>query len=225
MPKISNNSLRVYHKDISKNYDIVVMYNQKQHFYTNIPVEFKEVVHHLSTSERDTLFITENRVGGINSKEYVQVIEAESEVACLRRMEEALKVIVNKSIEQRNVIIVFYNPKDNTQYNEHIHNNEHPQIGLQFGLTYAVETSVGDKKVYSIYSQRELLSGETHTDRKELSLWNKASTIIPDTEENRKTLEQLYTGLVTLNEKLKDFTSTPEKMLEFIATNVKMLNA
>jgi hypothetical protein len=224
MPKISNNSVLIRHKDIDKRYDIVIMYNQKQHFYSTIPNEFKDVVHHFSEKEMEELFIVENRIGRYDSKEYTAIIEAETEAECLFRMKECLKILVGKSIEQRNVIIVFYNPKDNCNYNDHRYNKEHPQIGLQFALTYAIETSVGDKKVYSTYDSYEAF-GETHINRHEMNLWNTASTIIPDTKENRKTLEQLYINLDKLNNKLKEFTSTPEKMLEFITTNVKMLGS
>jgi hypothetical protein len=224
MPKISTNQIQLYHKDIKKNYDIVINYNQKVHFYTIIPDEFKEVVHHLDDELKDGYFITKLLKRKYDESTYSYVINASSESDCLERTKVCLRALTDKIIEKRNVIIVFYEPNDNMRYNNHLHNDEHPQIGLKFGLTYAVETSVGDKKVYSLYSKYEAF-GKMNTDRKELNLWNKASTIIPDTPENRVMLEQLYSNLDKLNKKLTEFTSTPDKMLEFISSNIKMLTS
>ncbi len=60
--------------------------------------------------------------------------------------------------------------------------------------------------------------------RKEINIWNSATTIIPDTPENRATLENLYNAFQGLNEKLKSFMQTPETLIEFIQSNVKLLN-
>lgn len=227
MPKISNNPMSIYHKDIKKDYTIVVMYNQDYAFYAVIPPEFNDIVHHLSEPECKELFIqkkytTKRGYRDANAK-YDPVIAAPSEGECLSRMKKCLESFVDKSVQQRKVIILFYNPKDTTNYNEHKYNEHHPQIGMQMGLTYATETSVGDKKVYSLYREYEAF-GRTNADRKELNLWNKAATIIPDTPENRETLEYLYNALKLLNDKLASFTSTPEKLLEFIQSKVKLLN-
>lgn len=227
MPKISNNHMSIYHKDIKKNYTIVVMYNQEYTFYAVIPPEFKEIVHHLSDTERKDLFIhkkyASKRGSHIVDAAYDAIISATTEGDCLSRMRKCIESLMDKAIQQCKVIILFYNPKDTMNYNEHKYNDQHPQIGLQMGLTYAVETSVGDKKVYSLYREYEAF-GEKHVDRKELNLWNKAATIIPDTPENREALEYLYNALKLLNEKLTSFTATPEKLLEFIQSNVKLLN-
>jgi hypothetical protein len=224
MPTISNNSVRVWNKEIDKTYDIVIKYNQKHHFYTNIPESFKEIVHHLTDDEREKMFIQELVKGPYGSNEYEQIISGETESECLGRIKDCLTVVVDKALVQKKVIIVFYDGADTVTYNNHRYNNEHPQIGLKFGLTYAIETSVGDKKVYSTYTTRRgIIDDKEIVERHELSLWNKAATIIPDTEENRNALELLYTNLNILNEKMKEFTSTPVRMLEFIATNVKML--
>jgi len=223
MPKISNNSIKVFHKDIHKHYDIVVNYNQKRHFYAMIPLEFKEIVHHLSHEEQKSMFITEELKPPYGSKEYEQFIDDETEGGCLKKVKNCLEILIDKSINQRKVIIVFFNPKDNCNYNDHRYNHEHSQIGLQFGLTYAVETSVGDKKVYSTYTVRTYLHGEEFVDRNELRLYDKAATIIPDTKENRIMLEQLYTNLVILMNKLKEFTSSSEKMISYIENGIKML--
>lgn len=227
MAKISNNRIQVYHKDIEKDYDIVIMYNQWHHFFAVIPAEFQQIIHHFSEEENRKLSIVNQRISKYKVLPDSYVIESETEGDCLSKTKDALKVLVDKSIQQRKVIIVFFNPKDVCQYNNHEYNKEHQQIGLQFGLTYAVETSVAEKKVYSTYtSYKSPFNDEEEpiVNRHEIQLWNKASIIIPDTPDNRIMLEQLYSNLITLIGRLKEFTSSSEKMLEFISSNVKMLN-
>jgi len=227
MAKISNNNIKVWHKDIAKNYDVSINYSQWHHFYAAIPAEFQKITEHLSDEEQKKLFIVSHKTSKYRSELHSHVVEAETEADCLNRITEALKILVDKAIVQRKVIIVFYNPKDTCQYNDHHYNDMHPQIGLQFGLTYAIETSVGEKKVYSTYTSYKSPFNEDEEEivnRHELNLYSKSSVIIPDTDENRVMLEQLYGNLKILIKKLDDFTSTPEKMLEFISSNVKMLN-
>jgi hypothetical protein len=129
---------------------------------------------------------------------------------------------MDKAIVQRNVIILFFNPEYEVRYGNHKHNESHPQIGCQIGLTYAVESCVGDKKVYSLYKSHEAF-GETKVQRTELSLWNKSVTIIDDTPANRAALESLYEAMNNLILKLKEFASSEEKLLGLIQSNIKLL--
>lgn len=223
MPQISKNNVEIYHEDIRKYYTITVMYNKDEHFYAIVPGEFHDIVHHLSKEEMDEMGISKKHKRRFEA-EYQPIVSTETEHDCLQGMTKAIKKLTGKAIEQRDVIIVFYNADFTSRYNSHEHNAEHPQIGMQYGLTYAVETSVGDKKVYSLYSKLDWF-GEEKTTRYEIDLYNKASTIIPDTEENRKMLEQLYSNFKELNKRLTEFTSTPETMLELISNGVKMLNS
>lgn len=224
MPKISNNSLPIHHKDIKRTFDIVIMYNQEYGFYAEIPSEFHEIVNHLSHEDCQLLFISKKyaKKHSMDNK-YTSIITSPMEGQCLGRMKDCILKLMDKAITQRDVIIVFFNPKDLTTYNNHVHNLEHPQIGMQFGLTYAVETSVGEEKVYSIYPEGGYVESCIRKERKEISLYDKASTIIPDTPQNRETLEKLYTAFVVLNERLKEFTSSPEKLLKMISSNTKLL--
>lgn len=221
MAKVSTHTIKTYQKDIQKEFKLNLMYNSEFKFHMEIPLEFYDVVHHLSNHAELSIEKT-RKAKGVNVFKYY--VTAQTESLCLDNTKKCLEHLVDKSVVQRNVIIVFYNPKDLCNYNEHRYNEEHPQIGLQFGLTYAVETSVGDKKVYSIYPEGGYRNGCVLQNRKELHLWNTASTIIPDTPENRATLENLYNAFIGLNEKLKSFMQSPEKLLEFIKSNVKLLN-
>lgn len=219
--------MRVFHEDIQKNFDIVVMYNKDHHFYAKIPVEFKDILDHLSDAETQKFEIfrkwkSKSARFYANSKDYDFIITSETEEECLEIMKKCLMSLIGKSIKKRDVIIVFFNPDYTCQYNEHKYNKDHPQIGLQFGITYAVESTVGDKKVYAVYTKYNAFN-EERINRQEINLWNKAATIIPDTEENRFMLEQLYQNLQKLTKKLTEFTKTPEDMIKFITSNVKML--
>lgn len=225
MPKISSNSISVYNKDIKKRFEVTVMYNQKYLFYAAIPVEFKDIINHLSETERIDFNIVidyKSKYERSANSPYEAYVKADSEAQCLDRIKKVLEELIIISITKRDVIILFYNPKDVVNYNEHKMNNEHPMIGLQLGLTYAVETSVGEQKVYSVYEEYKTASYSTK-ERRQLNLYNKASTIIPDTPENRLKLEQLYEALRILNIKLSEFTSSSDKLLEFISGNVKLL--
>lgn len=227
MPKISNHRIQVLHKDIKEWYDITVMYNQEFKFYGVIPDVFNLIVKHLSKDEMDKLNITKRFAKGSRSNsvndDFDAIVYSTTEKECVQLLKDALLVLVGKKIVKTNVIIVFFNPKDNCQYGEMQYNKEHPQIGMQFGLTYAVETSVGDKKVYSVYTEYETF-GRKEVVRKEISLWNSSTTIIPDTKESRITLEEIYNAIHLLNTKLKEFTSTPEKLLGLIDSKIKLLN-
>lgn len=222
MPTISKNNIRINHKEIVKDYSITVMYSQDLMFYAVIPDEFKAIVRHLDDEQRNNLFIkTKYKTAKDRhqtERAHDSIVHGTSEGECITRIRKCLEEIVGKSITQVKVIIVFYNPTHNTRYNK-----EHPQIGFQFGLTYAIETSLSGKKVYSTYNEYDSF-GETKLTRHELNLWNQAAIIIPDTEANRETLEYLYNAMKALNEKLASFTSTPDKLLEFIASNIKLIS-
>ena len=222
MPKVSTQTIKAYQKDISKEFKLSLIYNSDLGFHIEIPSEFFEVVKHLSNlSELSIVRIAKSRN---RVSEFKYFVVAESESLCVINTKKCLEYLIDKAIVKRDVIIVFFNPKDTCTYNEHAHNKEHPQIGMQFGLTYAVETSIGEKKVYSLYTERTWLNGNVQEFRKEIYLYGKASTIIPDTPESREMLESLYNAFVSLNEKLKLFTQTPESLLDFIQSKVRLLN-
>ncbi len=229
MAKVSTEIVKIYHKDIVKEFKVSVMYDDNYNFHIAIPEEFREIVHILDGSQmidfnvrkkyknkKDIILTTANS--------YEPVVSSMHKESCLDDFKKVLMFLVNKSINQRDVIIVFFNPKDLCQYNDHFYNEEHPQIGMQFGLTYAVETSVGDDKVYSIYPEGGHYEACTIRNRKEIRLWDKAATIIADTPENREALEGIYKGLILLNEKIKGFTQSPEMLLAFIESNTKLLS-
>lgn len=225
MPKISKHSIKVFHKDIDKYFDVVVNYNQKLHFYITIPMEFTEALLTVAEKEMQELSIKKTYSKGYANKDYSFIITSESEENCLKQAKTCFKVLMDKTLVQRAVIVVLYYPNDIIGLADHRYTKGFEQIGIRFGLTYATETTSGDKKIYSTYEEHDMF-GEKRIERKELNLWGKNSTtIIPDTPKNRQMLEKLYDNLMQLRNKLKEFTSSPETMLDFIDRGVKMLNS
>lgn len=222
MPKISKNSIRVHHKDIEKLFDVDIMYNQRYKFYAKIPDEFRDIVIHYSDNRLKELSLEKIYKGKYSSGDYSFAVCDSNEQDCLNKMKVCLKELIGESIEKRDVIIVFYDPRDITSFGHYKYNKKHPLIGYRFGLTYAVETKVGEDKVYSIYTEYESF-GRKKTNRQEINLMNERCIVIPDTHENREVLEALYSKMVELKDKLKEFTNTPEDMLQFIASGIKML--
>jgi len=224
MPKISNNQCRICTNIIDRGFNVEIFYNQFHAFYHELPDEFLEICKHLSYEECESLSIEKKRESKykVNDKKYI--VSAEKEGDCLSKSQRAIRELLGKAVSKRNVIIVFYNPLRVTNYNSHEYNNEHPQIGMQFGLTYAEEASIAEQKSYYIYSEYDGFGGQKHKSKKEIRLWNESATIIPDTEQNRTVLEALYNNMKALNEKMAEFTSTEDKMLEMISAG-KMLNA
>ena len=220
MPKISQNQVTIYHSDLSKQFTIVVMYNSEFKFYSKIPSEFHDTVKHLSENQMKKLFMV-SRSRKHNS-EFSPAVCADSEDDCIIKTKTAYKFLMTMSIEKRDVIIVFYENRDVCSYGDLEHNKEHPQIGLRFGLTYAVETTSGDKKVYNIYDKYEAF-GEERIKRREIHIWNQHCTVIPDSPENRIFLESLYEALKGLNQKITSISESEPKLLEFINSNQKML--
>lgn len=219
MPKISNNRVKLFHKDIEEYVDIVINYNGDDKFYANFPNDFSDIIHHMDESEMAVIGAKYSYSKANRGK---WIISEEKEGDCLHKMKKALTSLLDKRIEKRDVIILFYKHDKTCRYNTHEYNQIHPQIGIQIGLTYAVETSIGDKKVYSVYREYEIFN-EKRTERKEITLWNEAATIIPDTPQNREYLEYLYSGFKELNEKMTKFTESSDSLMALIASNQKML--
>jgi len=224
MPKIRTETIHVQHKDIRRTFQLNLMYNGTDKFNIVIPEEYHEIINHLEDKELEANSVS-CKAKSKTSREPIYFTHAETEEECLQRTKKFLHILTDKEIVQRNVILVFYNQNNVGHYGTLRHNKEHPQIGMKYGLTYAVETSVADKKVYSLYIEKQRMDGTTWQDRLEISLWNELVTVIPDTPENRKVLEDIYNAFINLNEKMKTFTKNSDSMLEFIQSKVKMLEA
>lgn len=231
MPKISQNTFKLYHKEVTIDFNIEIHYNSENGFFIKLPPEYIISHSHLNNEQCEKfntcIIFKNNRERYREDGKGIPIVKGQYEGICLENFKLLINHLLTSTITKREVIIVFYNPKDNTGYNSHKHNVEHPQIGLQFGLTYATETRVGENlPKYYIYSKNgESVSiNHMHESKREINLWNSSSTIIDDTPENREFLETMYKALINLNEKMKEFTKTPEALLSLISSNQKLLN-
>lgn len=225
MPKISNNQVTIYKETIKLHYTVVIMYNQNNMFYAVVPEEFNEHVKHLTDDERKTLYVSYERTNSrLQTKESSRfIICAETEQLCLERWKTAIKILAEKKIEKRNVIIIHFIPNNTTSYGSMSYNREHTQIGLQFGLAYALETKSGDTKNYKRIHTHKDNNGNEHTSYQDMSIYRGSCTVIDDTEENRLFLNNLYNALKNLHDKLKDYTSTSESILQLIQSGTKLI--
>lgn len=229
MPKISTHIEAIHHKDIKKSYEIVIWYNQDYLFYAKFNDEFLEALSHLTKEERDNLGISRFYKGKYpnTSDNPVYVVSNETELGCIKKMTEAIVFLLDKTISKRDVIIIFFdeNERGMEMRNTNKNSKEFPRIGLGFGLTYAVETTSGEKTIYSIYEDHTSIMDEKITTiRKEISLWRNEGVVIPDTKENRRHLEDIYNCLSVLISTLKEVTENKDVLLKFIESKVKLLN-
>lgn len=218
MPKISNNKIGIQTKDIKKTYDVQIMYNQDNLFYAKIDPEFDALFDHAA----DETLKKFNAKGYNKGREFARIVTGDTEPTALSNVKKFYEHFLQETIQKRDVIIVFFKGDDKTYYHGHYYNSNHPQIGMKFGLTYAVETTSGDKKVYNQYITHSQF-GSPETTRKEINLWNELVVIIDDTPENRTFLETLYNAFNDLNQKMKDFTGSSEKLLALIASKQPLL--
>lgn len=219
MARVGHLNITVYGEHINKEFKLALNFNQEHDFHVFLPDELNDSFKHIEDLNKySARFHYKNRHETSAGKNWKAMVYGKTESECLASAKEILNYLAGASIKQRNVIIVFYKSDDTCKYNDHRYNNEHPQIGIKFGLTYAVETTLGEKKIYSQYREVDFPSGQK-IDRKELSLWNSAATIIDDTDANREMLERIYTAFVGLREKLNKITETPQALLKFIESN------
>lgn len=228
MPKISTNNIRIYTKKINEDFSIEVHYNQDNLFYAVLPERLNEAWDHLTEEQKKEFGASQyfksmrDRMNGTNFK---RIVSAANEGECLIAMKKVIESLIVSSIITRNVIVVFCNPKDNCQYGSFQENEHHPQIGVQFSLTYAVETRVGNgKNVYNIFKTYTGLRDEVETTRRELNFYGPNYTVIDDTPENREFLENVYSKLVALKDALKEYTQTPESLLQLIASKQLLIS-
>lgn len=229
MPKISTNNIRVFNDNINETFQIEVNYNKDNLFYAVVPEQFNEAWDHLSEAEMKefkTQKLHKSKHSMFSGGQFKRIVSDSHEAECIESMRKLLQKLIKECIVKKDVIIVFYNPKDNCQYGNFEENKQHPQIGMQFSLTYAQETSVGNgKKIYNVF--RHYKSGITEerdeTSRREVSVWGGNYTIIDDTPENRIFLEDIYFKLNNLKLALTEYTKSPETLVQLIESKQLLL--
>jgi hypothetical protein len=137
--------------------------------------------------------------------------EAELEADMIKFYEKE----ITSSTSSRKVIIIHYS-SPNTSYGSHHYNEDHPQIALQLGLTYATEFTIGDEKSYSTPAKGKYGRGK-------FRIWDNGTTILPDTKENRAWLEKLYAALKNVETALDTITENESTLQKFIASGKNLL--
>ncbi len=224
MAKIGKRSVTIYHKEMKRTFEYEMLYNSDHLFHAVIPSEFNDAFDHLNETELKELSVKKWHKSKYNRESnYTRIVHAVNEGTCEAAMKKFIEAVMDSELKRRNVIVLFYNGKDECNYGDHQYNGEHPQIGFQIGLTYCVETTLGEKKVYNLFREETDLDGEKRTIRKEIRIINYHTTIIDDTPKNREFLENIYAKLGWLNKQLKEFTKTEESLLGLIESNQKLL--
>lgn len=221
MPKIGKRSVTIYHKDMRRVFEFDMMYNGEHLFYGKIPNEFNDAFDHLSSEKLRELSAEKAYKRKFQKGEFSRIVHSNHEGTCESKMKELISLLMDSQIKKREVIVLFYDATDNCRYGDFEQNPEHPQIGLRMGLTYCVETTLGDKCVYNIYTEREAF-GEKRVDRKEIRL-TRGCVVIDDNPKNREFLENIYIKMSQLNNNLALFTKDKDSLLDLIESNQKLL--
>lgn len=222
MPKIKSYTKTVSNGKSEIRLDYDVMYNQDHHFYIEIPKVFEET---FSLMPRDQLkpFNAETvRMGRAYGK---QIVSSFSEAGVLGHFHDIIKHLLSSTTEERPVIMLFYQDTGGS-YNSHKYNDEHEQLGLLFGLTYAIEIALpgGGKKYCVEHKVKNLFvkegEPEFRVNREFFSPWS--CPIIDDTPENRAKLDSLYIGFKNIKIALESLSKTSESVLNFIENSTQL---
>lgn len=224
MPKIANHVIKIHGEKITESYKVEINYNSSEGFYIRVPEILLPAYSHLTDQDKIThnaSFFYKRKMDHYNGKG-TPIVSGDSEANVCENARKLFLKLAQSAITERPVILIFYEDKE-TGRNHHTTQGFDP-TGLEFGLTFCIETSVaGGDPVYYEYTERERF-GEPVIDRRAIHVWNSNCTIIDDTPGNKEFVINLYKALKELRTKMKNFTSTSEKFLQLIASNQKLLN-
>lgn len=224
MPKIStNNSIKIETEKFKMSEQVDVHYNKEVHFYIQIPdkysVQFDSIESIPYTCKIGKFF-------GQGNDPRKKVVHGASEKEVLERAKEVFIKLASTSMEERNVIVVqleTHGIDDLSRKRNWYGDIDRPNIGLELQMTYATEVSVlGQKPKYYKYANNYRF-GEDVVDRHEVNDGWRKNPVIPDTPENRQFLENIHEALIKLTTTMKEYTETPEKILEMINSNQKLI--
>lgn len=199
---------------ITKYYDLDICYISGFGFFIQIPDELQKLVEYLTEEERTKFLIKQYQHShSYDPSDPFRVTHNEEHMVTYR-IKEVLRHLLKQSVSTRNVIVVHFERIEPRQHMNDFHsNNEHPRVGLALAIAYGVETHIGEVKSYSRWSNGPKICAAKD-----------AKIVLDDTPENRSFLEDLYSKIELLTSKLEDLTNTPERLLGFIESNVKLLS-
>jgi len=213
MPKIKTTSLRLTPKGVvnSTSIKVEIWYNEGM-FFSPLREDYYAKYEGFDSDKLEKFGLDFRE---INRSKSMICISAKTE----GELEEEIVKFYQKEIESttasRKVIIIHYS-SPNTSYGSHHYNEQHPQIALQLGLTYATEFIIGEEKSYSTDAKGRYGRGK-------FRIWENGTTIIDDTKENRKWLESLYAALKNVETALDTITENNETLQKFISSGKKLL--
>jgi len=213
MPKIKTTSLRVAPEGVvnSMIVKVEIWYNEGV-FFSPLREEYYAKYEGFESEQLEKFGLTFREVN--RSKSMICIVaktEGELEADMVKFYEKEIL----SSTSSRKVIIIHYS-SPTTSYGSHHYNEDHPQIALQLGLTYATEFVIGDEKSYSTQAKGRYSRGK-------FRIWDNGTTIIDDTKENRKWLETLYAALKNVETALDTITENNETLQKFISSGQKLL--
>lgn len=215
--------------DVKKHFDVAINYSIKEKQFTiTLPDELKHIFVTLSEAEQNDLKLTvrkeANYYGDKLAADYLVV--ADTERLCETRAIDIFKLLNEKQVIRREVIVIDFNEQDNhfykSQYNEHT-----PRVGMSLGLLYCTETKAGvnGQPQYTIKSISKLpfepYAEQVTYSHKQIS---KDNPVVDDTPENRLFLENTYNLLSKLIDNMKTHFGSTEATQQLIASNQKLLS-
>ena len=213
MSKIRTQSIRLETgRSVDHQYISIEIWYSDEEFYSPLKEEQQRKYEGFDTEVLKKFNLREHP---IKRGKNVIVLSDKTEAALITKIKKFYEKELKDTTTSRDVIIVHFN-SPTTHYGGHAYNEEHPQIGLQFGLTYATEFVIGTEKSYSSKAKAGYGHGK-------FRIWDSDMTILDDTKENRAWLEQLYMALQNVETALTTITENNKTLQEFISSGQKLL--
>lgn len=226
MAKIRKYTFSASDDNTQQEYSVDIYYSSNEGFYCGVHDEFKESFHDRFEDfvQFGAKTIYPNRTDAYNQVNGKFIIKGESESDVCVKIKKVYNILLSSTVIKRKVIIVFFVGDRSTFYNKHWSDGNFEQVQMQFGLNFCTEIKASQTAPPKYYAYKSYdVFGEQRTDRQQLHLYESASTIVDDTEENRAFLIGLYKAYVNLRDQLKKFTGSKEALLQLIQNNTLLL--
>jgi hypothetical protein len=221
MPKISRESIRINADETDERFDFDIHYARDYGFYAEIPPGFNDVFDELNEEQLKKYSAARKYKYKYNHGAHKRVVLCETEMGVADAMKKLVSGLLLLTIKKEAVIIVDFTDHTDT----HDNTNDFPAVGLELSIVYCHRVTAGgkDPKYYK-YSTSDWF-GKDKTVRQQINVggYRNQSTIIDDTPENRKFLEDIHGALDILVKKMAEFTGSSESMLKMIASRQKLL--
>lgn len=215
MPKISTHSMWIDIEGNRQLFSVQVFYDQDFKFYVIVPAEYHEGFDQLNEKDRVKFSTDIKYQYRWQRGKQTRIVKADTEDGAVESMKKLLSRLVSLSITKEQVIMITFEDESHPDHYGNTYGTDLPRVGLSLEATYCTKVSSpgADPKFYKY--RQDTFRGETSTVRSEVGR-HAEDLVIPDTPENRKFIEDLHSALGVLLGKFKEFTATPESILDFI---------